>query len=297
MYFQGVHSAIQTPFAADGSVDHETLARAAQRQVNGGVSGIVACGTMGEAQSLSPDERRAVIATVVEAVGEEVPVTAGISSETPALSARLAEDASAAGATAVMALPPLGYNGDEDEIIAWFQALAAGTSLPIMAYNNPKASGNDMSAALIARIAYEVERVVAIKECSGDVRRIPAIIDATADDFEVLVGGDDWPLEGFAAGATGWISGAAVVAPEPCAQLFDLCRENDFDAARRLYSRILPLARLDMTHKLVQYFKEAQDLIGVAGGGSVRPPRQPLRDGERSRLRAALDLLELPVAS
>jgi 4-hydroxy-tetrahydrodipicolinate synthase len=297
MHFKGVSSAIQTPFSADGSIDHEALAAAARRQVNAGLTGITACGTMGEAQSLSREERKAVVATVVDAVGSEVPITAGVSSETPQFAAQFAEDALSSGATALMSLPPLGYNGDAEEVLAWYKALDSVTSLPIMAYNNPKASGIDMSASLIAEIANSVPHVVAIKECSGDVRRIPAILNATPDDFEVVVGGDDWPLEGFAAGATGWVSGVSVVSPEACVELYELCQQQDFEAARALYSLILPLARFDMTDKLVQYFKEAQQLIGVPGGGAVRPPRLPLDDAERVQLHAALDTLGLPVAS
>ena len=112
-----------------------------------------------------------------------------------------------------MCLPPLGYRADEEEIAAFYAAVGAGTGLPLMVYNNPEASGVDMPATLIARIAERVEQVVAVKECSGDVRRIPLLLHAT--DLEVLVGGDDWALEGFAAGATGWVSGVADVAPAP----------------------------------------------------------------------------------
>jgi hypothetical protein len=115
---------------------------------------------------------------------------------------------------------------------------------------------------------------VAIKECSGDARRLAAIVNAT-EDFEVLVGGDDWALEGFCAGATGWISGVVNVAPRECVELFRLCSEGRLDEARAVYARILPLARLDMHPKLVQFFKAAMDLAGREGG-PCRPPRLEL---------------------
>jgi 4-hydroxy-tetrahydrodipicolinate synthase len=105
------------------------------------------------------------------------------------------------------------------------------------------------------------------------------------------VGGDDWALEGFAAGATGWVSGVAVVVPAATHELYELCRAGDLAGARSSYDRLLPLARLDMTPKLVQYFKAAQDLLGVPGGGPVRAPRLPLTDGEQAILRAALERL------
>ena len=175
------------------------------------MNGLVGTGTMGEAQSLSRDERRLVIETLVAAAGGRVTVTAGVSSETPARSIAYAEDAANAGAGALMLLPSLGYEGDAREIEAFYRAVAEATELPMMAYNNPKASGIDMPPALIARLA-EIDGVVAIKECSGDARRLAELINVT-DGLEVLVGGDDWALEGFCAGATGWISGVANIAP------------------------------------------------------------------------------------
>jgi dihydrodipicolinate synthase/N-acetylneuraminate lyase len=155
-----------------------------------------------------------------------------------------------------------------------------------MAYNNPEASGVDLPADLVARIGREVDGVVAIKECSGDTRRIPALL-AAAPEFEVLVGGDDWALEGFCGGATGWVSGVADVAPAECVALYEACRGGDLEQARELYARLLPLARFDMTPKLVQYFKGAMDARGLAGG-ACRPPRLPLRGDERAALDAAL---------
>src|SRR4051812_19757609 len=219
-----------------------------------GVHGFVATGTMGEAGSLSAEERRTVVESAVRAVAGRVPVIAGVSSGTPAASIAFAADAAETGADAIMLLPPLGYRGDEREVVAFYRTVAQAAGLPVMAYNNPEASGMDMPPALIARLAAEVEQVVAIKECSGDARRLAALLHA-APGLEVLVGGDDWALEGFCAGATGWVTGVGVCAPAECVELYEACRAYDLDRARALYARILPLARLDMTPKLVQYFK------------------------------------------
>jgi 4-hydroxy-tetrahydrodipicolinate synthase len=191
-----------------------------------------------------------------------------------------------------MCLPPLGYRADEDELVAFYGAVGADTGLPLMLYNNPEASGVDMPASLIARIAESVEKVVAVKECSGDVRRIPALLHAT--DLEVLVGGDDWALEGLCAGATGWVTGVADVAPAQCVALYEHCRAGELDAAREVYRRLLPLGRFDMTPKLVQYFKAAMDEVGYAGG-PTRAPRLALHDDERAALREALTVLGIEV--
>ena len=200
-----------------------------------------------------------------------------------------ARDAAEAGADAIMCLPPLGYRADVAELIAFYGAVAEGAGLPVMLYNNPEASGVDLRAEQIVAISGRVEGIVAVKECSGDVRRIPALI-AAAPQLEILVGGDDWALEGFAAGATGWVTGVADVAPRECVALYEHVAAGELEPAREIYQRLLPLARFDMTPKLVQYFKAAQDEAGLAGG-PCREPRLPLTAGEREELLAALAVL------
>jgi 4-hydroxy-tetrahydrodipicolinate synthase len=290
--FPGIIPAITTPFGPDGAIDVDALEANVAALVDAGVHGLVATGTMGEAGSLSAEERRTVVAAAVRAAAGRVPVIVGVSSSTPAASIAYAQDARAAGAEAIMCLPPLGYRGDEREIVAFFRAVGDGAGLPMMAYNNPEASGTDLPPASIARLHAEVEQVVAVKECSGDARRIPAII-AAAPGLEVLVGGDDWALEGLASGATGWVSGVADCAPAECVELYEAARAGELERARAIYQRLLPLARLDMTPKLVQYFKGAQDALGFTGG-PVRPPRLELDEADRAVLDAAVAALRAP---
>jgi 4-hydroxy-tetrahydrodipicolinate synthase len=292
MHFEGIIPAVTTPFDAAGEVDVPALERNVGAYLDAGVHGLVANGTMGEAGSLSADERRSVVAAVARAAAGRVPVIAGVSAATPAASIAFAADAAQAGATAIMLLPPLGYRGDAREVEAFYRAVAEAAGLPLMAYNNPEATGTDMPPALIARLGERIEGLVAVKECSGDVRRIPAI-QAVAPELEVLVGGDDWALEGFCAGATGWVTGVADVAPRECVELWERCRAGDLEPARAIYHRLLPLARFDMTPKLVQYFKAAMDEVGLAGGG-VRPPRLELTPAEREDLTTAVAALREP---
>jgi len=289
MRFPGIIPAVTTPFDADGAVDTAGLARNVRFVLDAGVHGIVGTGTMGEAGSLDAAERRLVLETVAEAVDGAVPVVAGVSAGTAAAAVAHARDAAAAGAGAIMCLPPLGYRADLAELIAFYGAVAEGADLPVMLYNNPEASGVDLRAEQIVAIADEVEAIVAVKECSGDVRRIPALL-AAAPQLEILVGGDDWALEGFAAGATGWVTGVADVAPRECVALYEHVTAGELEPAREIYQRLLPLARFDMTPKLVQYFKAAQDEAGLAGG-PCRAPRLPLTAGEREELQTALAVL------
>src|SRR3954470_5819531 len=210
--FEGIIPAVTTPFDGSGAIDEAALERNVVAYLDAGVHGVVANGTMGEAGSLSAAERRTVVRVIARAAAGRVPVIAGVSAGTPSAAIGFAADAAEEGATALMMLPPLGYHGDATEVTAFYRAVAEAGGLPLMAYNNPAASGVDMAPELIAGLGREIENLVAVKECSGDVRRIPAII-ALAPELEVLVGGDDWALEGFCAGATGWVTGVAGVRP------------------------------------------------------------------------------------
>jgi 4-hydroxy-tetrahydrodipicolinate synthase len=260
--------------------------------VDAGVGGVVATGTMGEAGQLSDAERGVVVRTCVEvaaASGRSLPVIVGISAGSTAAAVGNATAAREAGADAVMCLPPLHYPGTMAELVAFYRAVhdAAG-DLPIMAYNNPAASGVDVTPEVIEAIAADVPSVVAVKECSGDARRIASLVNDS--ELEILVGGDDWALEGFAAGATGWVSGVANVAPRECVELQRLVEAGTLPEARALYAGLLPLARLDMTPHLVQYFKGAMDAVGLRGGVS-RGPRLPLDASQQAVLDAAMAAL------
>src|SRR5215213_267152 len=234
MRFSGIIPAVTTPFDSGGEVDVGALESNLATLLDAGVHGIVATGTMGEAGSLSGAERRTVVEAVVRAVERRVPVIAGVSAGTPAAAIALAADAADAGASALMMLPPLGYRGDAREIEAHYRAVAEAAGLPLMAYNNPEASGTDMPLELIVRLYEEIDAVVAVKECSGDARRIAALLNA-APGLEVLVGGDDWALEGFSAGATGWVTGVGDVLPRDCVELYEACRAGDLETARAIY--------------------------------------------------------------
>jgi dihydrodipicolinate synthase/N-acetylneuraminate lyase len=283
--FRSVIPALLTPFGDELAVVPDRLEANARALIDAGIEHVVVCGTMGEAGALSDDERRLVIETAV-ATGARV--TVGISSPDGRTAARRAEAAAALGAHGLMCLPPTTYVADARELDAHFEAAAGATDLPLMLYNNPEAARQDLAPSTIASLAERHERIVAVKECSGDARRIAALV--AISDLEVLIGGDDWALEGYAAGAVGWVSGVANVAPAECLELEALVARGELDAARALWPRLLPLSRLDMTPKLVQHFKAALDLTG-RHGGPTRPPRLPLTDAEQAATRAAVDAL------
>lgn len=288
MPFRSVIPALLTPFDDDLALAPDALHAHARVLVEAGIADVVVCGTMGEAGALADDERRVVIETALAAGAR---VTVGVSSPDGPTAARKAEQAAAIGAHGVMCLPPTVYAADERELAAHFAAVAGATDLPVMLYNNPEAARQDLAPQTIVRLAERHRTVVAIKECSGDARRIAHLVELAGDALEVLIGGDDWALEGYAAGAVGWVSGVANVAPRECLELERLVADGALDAARTLWPRLLPLSRLDMTPKLVQHFKAALDLTG-RHGGPTRPPRLALTEPEHALTRAAVDALQ-----
>ena len=289
MHFRGVLPAVMTPFGDDDTVLTDVLSETVSWYVDCGVDGIVGIGSMGEFRALSASERQTVIGAIIEGVGGRVPITIGVSADTAAEAAAYAVDAAKAGVHAIMALPPLTYDADDDEKLAFFAELGAATDLPLMVYNHPSGGKGDLTPELLARLC-EIETVVAVKESSGDARRIAAVIGATAGGMEVVAGTDDVALEGFCSGATGWVSGCIVAAPVECLELWRLLEAGELAAAQALWLRILPLARLDTHPKLVQFYKASLDLIGRHGGRS-RPPRLPLTPAEHQLVVDALAAL------
>lgn len=293
MDFHGIIPALTTPFGPDGAPDLAALADNVERTVAAGVHGLVGTGTMGEGSSMDREERAAVLATIVAAADGRVPVLAGIAAPTPVVACAYAEDAREAGAAGLMVLPPLLYEGTYAETAAYFDAVCEASGLPLIAYNNPQAAGYDLSPELLVQLAADLEQVVCVKECSGDVRRIPAILNGSDGALRVLVGGDDWAFEGLSVGADGWISGVADVLAAECVELHDLIAARRLEPAQELYGKLLPMARFDMTPKLVQYYKAGMDLVGLVGG-PVRPPRMALGAAEQEALVAALALVRDP---
>jgi 1-pyrroline-4-hydroxy-2-carboxylate deaminase len=292
--FPGIVPAVMAPFTLEDAIDVPALRANVTFLLENGVHGLIVNGTMGEAPSLSADERALVLATVLEVAGDRVPVLAGVSAPSTTAACAHAAAAREAGAVGVMCLPPLNYPGRPAELAAFYSAVADAAGVPVMAYNNPASSGVDLMPGEIAALAADVPAIVSVKECSGDARRIAELVELT--DLEILVGGDDWALEGFAAGATGWVSGVANVAPAECVALRDHVAAGRMVEAQELNRRLLPLGRLDMTPFLVQYFKGALDAVGLAGGPS-RPPRLPLDEEQREILRQAVEALREPVAA
>jgi 4-hydroxy-tetrahydrodipicolinate synthase len=283
--WSGVFPAATTQFDSELKVDLAATQKVQKALLRDGVHGLVLMGTVGEGNSLSAEEKRAVLQAAVEVAEGKVPVIAGVSEFTTATAVAFARDAERIGATGLMVLPGMVYVPTAAELEHHFRAVAGASGLPIMLYNNPPSYRVNIDIATLERLA-DVATIVAIKESSPDPRRFTDIINAFAERFVLFAGLDDIAFEGLTLGAKGWVSGLTNAFPVESLQLYDALAGGDLDRARKIYRWFMPLLHLDAEHDLVQSIKLAETLMG-RGSERVRPPRLPLA-GER---RAAVSAL------
>jgi len=287
MRWRGVFPAITTPFKPDLSIDFDFLRRHVGWLIEQGCQGIVPLGSLGEGGTLSFDEKAAVLAACREAAAGRAPVVAGVAALSTAGAVELARQAAAHGCEGLMVLPPYVYVGDWRETAAHFRAVIGATPLPCMLYNNPIAYRTDVSPQGLAELCAALPNLAAVKESTGDVRRVTAIRALLADRIAIFIGVDDLLVEGVQAGAVGWIAGLVDALPAESVRLFELAAAGRIAEARRLYDWFLPLLRLDTVPKFVQLIKLVQAEVGM-GSPTVRPPRLELAGAERD---AALALI------
>src|SRR5919202_3894994 len=218
--WRGFIPAMTTPFKEDGSVDHAFFAEHCCRLVDAGCVGLVPLGSLGEGATLSFDEKVALLATAVGAVGDRVPIIPGIAALSTADAVRLARAAAEVGCSGLRPLPPSAYSTDWREMKAHVDAVIRATSLPVMLYNNPPAYTTDFLPEQIAQLADEHPNFAAVKESSADVRRIMAIRALVRERLVVLVGVDDCIVEGVQAGGGGWVAGVLNRLPQKSVALF-----------------------------------------------------------------------------
>ncbi|GAA2058503.1 dihydrodipicolinate synthase family protein [Catenulispora yoronensis] len=269
--WHGVVVATALPFRDDLSVDLDAYAENLRGLIEAGCDGVCPNGSLGEYQTLTAEERAAVVRTAVEAVGGDR-VLVGVAAYGSLESCRWAEQAAEAGAGAVMLLPPNAYRADERSVLAHYKAVA-GTGIPVVAYNNPIDTKVDLVPELLAEI-HAAGYIHAVKEFSGDTRRAYRIKEL-APELDLLIGADDVLLELALAGAVGWVSGYPNAIPYVCNELYHAAVSGDLDTAVPLYRELHPLLRWDSRTEFVQAIKLSMDLAGRTGGG-CRPPRVPL---------------------
>ena len=281
--WSGVFPAITTQMHRDGSLDPDATAAHADALIRSGIAGLIFLGSLGENQSLTPEEKRRVIETMVKAVKHRVPVLSGVAESTVTEAIRYARDAEKAGVDGLMLMPPMIYKSpDPRESLHHFRSVARATGLPIMIYNNPISYGHDLTPDRFAVLA-DQKNFVALKESSGDPRRLTDLRNRLGDRYAIFTGVDDLLLESAILGIDGWVAGAGIAFPKENQHLWDLTRTGAWDRARRIYRWFSPLLHLDTHPKFVQYIKLAVQECGL-GAEWTRPPRLPLVGEERKRV-------------
>ena len=289
MKWHGVMPAMTTCFDEQLGIDHGFMARHARWMLDSGCTGIISLGSLGEAATLSFEEKLAVLRNTVAAAQGRAPVVAAISALSTSEAVALAKAAHNAGCSGLMVLPPYVYRGDWPEMKAHVASIFRATALPCMLYNNPIAYGTDFLPEQIEELAFEHENLVAVKESSTDVRRVTAIRALTGDRLRIFVGVDDAIVEGIAAGATGWVAGLVNAFPHESVALFNQAMEGNAKESFDLYRWFLPMLRMDTVPKFIQLIKLAQQEAGV-GNARVRPPRLEIAGDE---LKVAREIIAL----
>jgi 1-pyrroline-4-hydroxy-2-carboxylate deaminase len=283
--WRGVLVATALPLTDDLTVDLDRYAEHVAWLAAEGCDGAVPNGSLGEYQTLTPQERSQVLRAAVGAAPDGFTVMPGVAAYGSAEACRWAEDAAEAGCPVVMLLPPNAYRADERAVVEHYRAVAR-VGLPIVAYNNPIDTKVDLTPDLLARLHGE-GLIVAVKEFSGDVRRIYRIAEQ-APGLDVLVGADDVALELALAGAPGWVAGYPNALPRSCVQLFRAARSGDLETALPLYRALHPLLRWDSLTEFVQAIKLSMDILGRYGG-PCRPPRLALTPEQARAVREATE--------
>jgi 1-pyrroline-4-hydroxy-2-carboxylate deaminase len=281
-YWHGVFPAVTTQFRQDQSLDLEATARHCEALIDSGISGLIVAGSLGENQTLAPEEKRALVTMAIRVAAGRIAVLSGVAETSTAAACQYVRDCEQLGASGFMIMPAMVYKADPTEAMHHFRKVAAATELPWMLYNNPIGYSVDITPPQFAQLA-DIANLVALKESSANTRRITELRIEVGDRFAIFVGVDDLVLESAILGIDGWVAGSGIAFPQENQRLWDLTRQGRWDEARELYRWFYPLLKLDTHIKFVQYIKLAVQEQAL-GQEWVREPRLPLAGDERARV-------------
>lgn len=284
--WRGVFPAATTQLREDQSLDLDATAAHLEVLIDSGVTGLVMCGSLGENQCLSPDEKRAVVRRAVEVSAGRVPVLSGVAEMSTAAAVDYVRDLETLGADGAMVLPAMVYKADRRETLAHYRTVATSTRLPILIYNNPVGYTVDITPSMLDELS-DLPNLQAIKESSADTSRITDIVNAVGDRYAIFAGVDTLALESAMLGAVGWIAGIGLAFPKENQRLWDLAMAGEWEQARAIYRWYMPLLRLDIGVHFVQKIKLAIQEVGL-GREWVRAPRLTLTGAERDETLAAI---------
>jgi 4-hydroxy-tetrahydrodipicolinate synthase len=280
--WKGVFPALTTKFNSQDELDLPLFAKNLEAQVAGGVHGIILSGSLGEASTLTEEEKESLVKFSLEKLDGKVPVVLNIAEGSTKEAVRQAQLAQKWGADGLMLLPPMRYKADDRETVAFFRSVAQSTDLPIMLYNNPVDYKIEITLDMFAALIEE-RNITAVKESTRDVSNVTRLINRFGDRIKILCGVDTLAMEELVLGADGWVAGLVCAFPAETCAVYNLTKAGKLAEALRIYRWFLPLLELDLHPKLVQYIKLAEQEVGI-GSEYVRAPRLPLVGAERDRV-------------
>lgn len=279
--WQGILPAVTTKFTESGALDFKEMERCFKLQIDAGVDGLIACGSLGEGPMLSHDERLDVFRAVQQAAAGR-PALLTIAEAGTREACILAERGAKAGASGLMVVPSTVYHTNRDETLASLRAVAEASDLPIMVYSNRLAYRVDVTNDMLLELA-EDRRFVAVKESSDDLRRTTDAVVKLQGKMAVFTGVDNYAFEALAVGAVGWIAGLVVAFPKETVAIYKLMQQGRQAEALAIYRWFRPLLDLDVSTYLVQNIKLVEALV-IGSNERVRLPRKPISGADRTRI-------------
>ncbi|UYQ94838.1 dihydrodipicolinate synthase family protein [Chitinophaga horti] len=280
--WKGIYPALTTKLNANEELDLPLFKQNLDAQLSAGIDAIVLGGTLGEASTLTTNEKETLTKFAVEQTTGKIPVILNIAEGSTAEALQRAKEAKAWGAKGLMMLPPMRYKTDARETAAYFKTVANSTDLPIMIYNNPVDYKTEVTLDVFEELA-ECPNIQAVKESTRDISNVTRMRNAFGDRFKILCGVDTLAMEELLMGADGWVGGLVCAFPEETVAVYRLVKAGRIEEALKIYRWFLPLLELDIHAKLVQYIKLAEAQVGL-GTEYVRAPRLTLIGKERERI-------------
>jgi 4-hydroxy-tetrahydrodipicolinate synthase len=290
--FTGCGTALVTPFRPDYSLDEEALRRLLQRQAAAGINFVVPVGTTGESPTLSaPEQRRVVEIAVEEARKTKIPVLAGAGGNNTAHVIEMALAFQELGADGILSVAPYYNKPTQEGLYQHYRALAAAVSLPIILYNIPGRTGVNIETPTVARLA-EIDNIVGVKEASGNISQMAAVLAAVPPRFLVLSGDDAITIALMALGGKGVISVVANEIPAEMTRLTQFCLDGDFTAAREIHNKYFGLIEANFVETNPGPAKAAMALMGLLDP-VFRLPMVAPKSENLEKIRAALEAVGL----
>ena len=285
--WQGVMPALTTQFDAQEQLNLEAFELNLVAQIEAGVHGIVLGGTLGEASTLTADEKVALLKKAQDVISGRIPVIINIAEQSTDDAIAVAQAAEANGADGLMLLPPMRYKATDEETVQYFAAIAQSTKLPIMIYNNPVDYKIEVTLDMFHQLQ-QYKNIQAVKESTRDISNVTRMINRFGSRYQILCGVDTLAMESLVMGADGWVAGLVDAFPKETVAVFAYTKAGKIDEALTIYRWFLPLLELDISPQLVQNIKQCEIATGI-GTGHVRKPRLILKGAERIRVQKIID--------